>query len=256
MRFKDKAVIITGGARGIGAATALKFAEDGAKVAIFDLNHLGAKETATQIHRANGKCLIFSVNITNREEVQNCVEQVFKEFGKIDILVNNAGALKDNLSGEMTEEEWDFVLDVNLKGSFICTQAVQKYMVQQGQGKIVMTSSQAATGTFGRANYAAAKAGIQGITKALAIELGPNGINVNAVAPGFIETEMSKISEGFAKRRGIENFAEYKRAMIQRNPIQRAGQPEDVANVISFLASENANYVTGQVIYVAGAPVV
>jgi 3-oxoacyl-[acyl-carrier protein] reductase len=256
VRFKDKVVIITGGARGIGAVTSLKFAENGAKVAIYDLNHLGAKETAAQIHRANGKCLTFSVNIANREDVQNCVEKVFKEFGKIDILINNAGALKDNLSGEMTEEEWDFVLDVNLKGSFICSQAVQKYMVQQGHGKIVMISSQAAVGASGRVNYAAAKAGIQGIMKTLALELGPYGINVNAVAPGYIETDMSKVSEAFAKRRGIENFAEYKKAMIQRNPIRRVGQPEDVANVILFLASEEANYVTGQVIYVSGAPVV
>jgi 3-oxoacyl-[acyl-carrier protein] reductase len=256
MRFKNKVVIITGGARGIGAETALKFAENGAKVAILDLNIQGAIETAAQIQRTNGKCLTFCVDITNRENVQNAVEQVFKEFGKIDILINNAGILKDNLSGQLTEEEWDFVLDVNLKGSFICSQAVQKYMVQQGHGKIVMTSSQAAVGAAGRVNYAAAKAGIQGMMKTLAIELGPYGINVNAVAPGFIETEMSKVSEDYAKHRGIENFTEYKEAMIQRNPIRRVGQPEDVANVILFLASEDANYVTGQVIYVSGSPVV
>jgi 3-oxoacyl-[acyl-carrier protein] reductase len=256
VRFKDKVVIITGGARGIGAETAIKFAESGAKVAIFDLNIQGAKETAAQIQRTDGKCLTFSVDITNRVAVQDGMEQVFKEYGKIDILVNNAGALKDNLSGQLTEEEWDFVLDVNLKGSFICSQVVQKYMVQQGHGKIVMTSSQAAVGAPGRVNYAAAKAGIQGMMKTLAIELGPYGINVNAVAPGFIETEMSKVSEDYANRRGIENFTEYKKAMIARNPIRRVGQPEDVANVILFLASEEANYVTGQVIYVSGAPVV
>ncbi|MFB3167553.1 SDR family NAD(P)-dependent oxidoreductase [Neobacillus sp. 179-C4.2 HS] len=256
MRFKDKIVIITGGARGIGAETALKFAENGAKVAIFDLNIQGAKETAAQIQRGDGTCSTFSVDVTNREEVQNAVEKVFREYEKIDILINNAGTLKDNLSGQLTEDEWDFVLDVNLKGSFICSQAVQKYMVQQGYGKIVMTSSQAAVGAPGRVNYAAAKAGIQGMMKTLAIELGPYGINVNAVAPGFIETEMSKVSEEYAKRRGIENFTEYKKAMIQRNPIRRVGQPEDVANVILFLASEDADYVTGQVIYVSGAPVV
>jgi 3-oxoacyl-[acyl-carrier protein] reductase len=256
MRFKDKVVIITGGARGIGAETALKFAENGAKVAIFDLNAKVAKETAAQIQLGNGTCSTFSVDITKREEVQNAVEQVYREYGKIDILINNAGTLKDNLSGQLTEDEWDFVLDVNLKGSFICSQAVQKYMVQQGYGKIVMTSSQAAVGAPGRVNYAAAKAGIQGMMKTLAIELGPYGINVNAVAPGFIETEMSKVSEEYAKRRGIENFTEYKKAMIQRNPIRRVGQPEDVANVILFLASEDADYVTGQVIYVSGAPVV
>jgi 3-oxoacyl-[acyl-carrier protein] reductase len=256
MRFKDKVVIITGGARGIGAETAVKFAENGAKVAIFDLNNQGAKETAARIQRDNGKCSTFSVDITKREEVQNAVEQVFRDYGKIDILINNAGALKDNLSGQLTEEEWDFVLDVNLKGSFICSQAVQKYMVQQGNGKIVMTSSQAAIGSPGRINYAAAKAGVQGMMKTLAIELGPFGINVNAVAPGFIETEMSKVSEEYAKRRGIENFSEYKKAMIERNPIRRVGRPEDVANVILFLASEDADYVTGQVIYVSGSPVV
>jgi 3-oxoacyl-[acyl-carrier protein] reductase len=256
VRFKDKVVIITGGARGIGAETALKFAKNGAKVAILDLNTQGAKETAAQIQLGNGTCLTLCVDITKREDVQNAVEQVSREFGKIDILINNAGALKDNLSGQLTEEEWDFVLDVNLKGSFICSQAVQKYMVQQGHGKIVMTSSQAAVGAPGRINYAAAKAGIQGMMKTLAIELGPNGINVNAVAPGFIETEMSKVSEDYAKRRGIENFSEYKKAMIERNPIRRVGRPEDVANVILFLASEDADYVTGQVIYVSGSPVV
>jgi 3-oxoacyl-[acyl-carrier protein] reductase len=256
MRFKDKVVIITGGAQGIGATTAIKFAENGAKVAILDVNDQGATETASRIQQINGECSTFHVDITNRTEVRSCMEHIHREFGKIDILVNNAGALKDNLIGKLTEEEWDFVLDVNLKGSFICSQAVQKYMVQQGHGKIVMISSQAAVGAPGRVNYSAAKAGIQGMMKTLAIELGPNGINVNAVAPGFIETEMSKVSEALAKNRGIEDFIEYKKNMINRNPIRRVGQPGDVANVILFLASEEADYVTGQVIYVSGAPVV
>lgn len=256
MDFTDKVVIITGGARGIGAKTALLFAEKGAKVAIFDQNEQDAKETVEQIHSIGGECLTFCVDITKQEDVTSCVEQIYEAYGKIDILVNNAGVLKDNIIGEMTEEEWDFVLDVNLKGSFICAQAVQKYMVNQGHGKIVMTSSQAAVGARGRVNYSAAKAGIQGMTKTLAIELGPYGINVNAVAPGFIETEMSKVSEAYARRRGIENFSEVKKAIIQRNPIQRLGQPEDVANVILFLTSKEASYVTGQVIYVSGSPVV
>ncbi|RNF39719.1 SDR family NAD(P)-dependent oxidoreductase [Planococcus salinus] len=255
MKFDGQVVIVTGGARGIGAVTAMKFAELGAKIAIFDLDAQGSEETAEKIRRKNTECLVCNVNITNREEVRRCVDQVFEEYGKIDVLVNNAGVLKDNLSSQLTEEDWDFVLDVNLKGSFLCTQAVQPYMEQQGYGKIVMTSSQAATGALGRVNYAAAKAGVQGMTKTFALELGPKGINVNAVAPGFIETEMSKVSAGFAKQRGIDNFDDYKKAMIQRIPLRRVGQPEDVSNVILFLASKEAGYVTGQVIYVAGAPV-
>lgn len=195
------------------------------------------------------------MDITNREQVENATEDVIKIFGKIDILVNNAGVLKDNTIDNMTDDDWETVIDVNLKGSFLCTQAAQKYMKQQQYGKIVMVSSLAAAGSRGRVNYASAKAGVQGMTKALAIELGPYGINVNAVAPGFIDTDMSEVSRASAKIRGIENFDEFKQAFIQKNPIRRVGKPEDVAGVIAFLASREADYVTGQVIYVTGSPV-
>lgn len=254
-RFQNSVAIVTGGARGIGAATALKLAEGGAAIAIFDINEHTAHETLAKIQSLGSKAKFFQVDITNRKHVEHAVENVIQEFGKIDILVNNAGVLKDNTIDNMTDDDWETVIDVNLKGSFLCTQAAQKYMKREQYGKIVMVSSLAATGSRGRVNYASAKAGVQGMTKALAIELGPYGINVNAVAPGFIETDMSQVSRQSAKIRGIENFDEFKKAFIQKNPIRRVGQPEDVAGVIAFLASREADYVTGQVIYVTGSPV-
>ena len=160
----------------------------------------------------------------------------------------------NNLLANMTEEEWDFVIDVNLKGSYLVAQAIEPYMAQQDSGKIVFISSQAALGAKGRVNYAASKAGVQGITRTLALELGPSGINVNAVAPGFIDTEMSVVSEQSASKRGIDNFQKVKQAFIQNNPIRRTGKPEDIAYTILFLASEQADYITGQTIYVTGAP--
>lgn len=253
--FQGLVAIVTGGARGIGAATACKLAKGGAKVAIFDRNEEKARETLVKVKGLGSEGQFFPVDVTNREQVEKGMASVVNTFGKIDILVNNAGILKDNLIDEMSDEDWDTVVNVNLKGSFLCSQVAQKYMKKQQTGKIVMVSSLAAIGTRGRVNYSAAKAGIQGMTKSLAIELGPYGIHVNAVAPGFIETDMSQVSRESAKMRGIENFDEFKQSFIKKNPIQRVGQPEDVANVIAFLASNEADYVTGQVIYVSGSPV-
>ncbi|MFA8438568.1 SDR family NAD(P)-dependent oxidoreductase [Pueribacillus sp. YX66] len=255
MSFHDSVAIVTGGARGIGAATALKLARNGAKIAIFDMNNSMAAETVEKVRNLGSDGRFFSVDVTSREQVEEAVEKTMSEFGKIDILINNAGVLKDYLIDDMTEEAWDSVINVNLKGSFLCAQSAQKYMKKQQYGKIVMVSSLAATGTKGRVNYSSAKAGIQGMTKSLSIELGSFGINVNAVAPGFIDTEMSNVSKASAKNRGIKDFDAFKKSFINSNPIQRVGRPEDVANVISFLASSEADYVTGQVIYVSGSPV-
>ncbi|MEK4922651.1 SDR family NAD(P)-dependent oxidoreductase [Cytobacillus sp. FSL R5-0569] len=245
--FRGKVAIITGGAGGIGEATVKKLLSEEAKVVVFDLQQgkwQGYQDDIEEI----------KVDIRNRREVEEAVKSVYKKFNRIDILINCAGILKDHLIDDMLDHEWDTVIDVNLKGSFNCCRAVTPYMKRQQQGKIILISSVAALGTQGRVNYAAAKAGIQGLTKSLAIELGPHGIHVNAVAPGYIETQMSKVSEADAHKRGIDNFNQMKRAILNRNPIRRIGQPEDVANVIEFLATEKSDYVTGQIIYVSGAP--
>lgn len=256
-KCKGLVAVVTGGGRGIGEAAAQRFAKEGAKVAVMDVNKENAQGTAAKIRERGGEALALGIDVSSRREVEGGMAEVVSTFGKIDILVNNAGVLKDNLISAMTDEDWDQVLDINLKGAFLCSQTAQKYMVERQYGKIVMLSSQAAVGgRQGRANYAASKAGIQGLTKSLAIELGPFGINVNAVAPGFIDTDMSKASIASAKQRGIADFEAYKRQLINSNPIRRAGTVDDVANVIFFLCSEEASYVTGQVIYVAGRPVV
>ncbi|PWA07826.1 beta-ketoacyl-ACP reductase [Pueribacillus theae] len=254
--FRNLVAIVTGGARGIGAATALKLAKGGAKVAIFDRNTETAEETLAKIKDAGSEGIALEVDVTNRQQIEKEMETVVDQWGKIDILVNNAGILKDSMIDNLSEEDWEQVIDVNLKGSFLCAQAAQKYMKKQNYGKIVMVSSQAAVGSLGRVNYSSAKAGVQGMTKALSMELGPFGINVNAVAPGFIDTDMSEVSRISAKMRGIDDFDEFKKSFIKNNPIQRVGRPEDVANVITFLASDEAEYVTGQVIYVSGRPVI
>jgi 3-oxoacyl-[acyl-carrier protein] reductase len=180
--------------------------------------------------------------------VENAVSKVASHFGRLDILVNNAGVLRDNLLFKMSDDDWDTVMNVHLKGSFLCSRAAQKYMVQQKFGKIINTSSTSALGNRGQANYSAAKAGLQGFTKTLAIELGPFNINVNAVAPGFIVTDMTKET---AQRVGAD-FEENQKLAAQRIPLRRVGQPEDIANVVAFLASEDASYVSGQIIYVNG----
>ncbi|WP_461610270.1 SDR family NAD(P)-dependent oxidoreductase [Cytobacillus kochii] len=245
--FRGKVAIITGGAGGIGEATVKKLLSEEAKVVVFDLQQgkwQGYQDDIEEI----------KVDIRNRREVEEAVKSVYKKFNRMDILINCAGILKDHLIDDMLDHEWDTVIDVNLKGSFNCCKAVTPYMKRQQQGKIILISSVAALGTQGRVNYAAAKAGIQGLTRSLAIELGPHGIHVNAVAPGYIETQMSKVSEADAHKRGIDNFNQMKQAILERNPIRRIGQPEDVANVIEFLATEKSDYVTGQIIYVSGAP--
>ncbi|KQL48610.1 3-oxoacyl-ACP reductase [Brevibacillus choshinensis] len=247
-RLQGRVAIVTGAGRGIGAATAKRLAQDGAKVGVLDLKEEACLEVVEQIQAAGGEAIAIGCNVANAEEVDQAVEAVVGRFGRLDILVNNAGVLRDNLLFKMSEDDWDTVMNVHLKGSFLASKAAQKHMVKQGYGKIVNTSSTSALGNRGQANYSAAKAGLQGFTKTLAIELGPFNINVNAVAPGFIATDMTKAT---AERIGID-FEENKKLASERIPLRRVGQPEDVANVVAFLASDEAGYVSGQIIYVNG----
>lgn len=254
MRFQQKVALITGGANGIGAKTAAQLAEEGAQLVLLDWNEDKLEETAQQLRTDGVEVLTFKVDITNKTLVKEAVQKAIEHFKEIHILINCVGILQDNLLINMEEEEWDAVIDINLKGAYLMSQAVAPYMIEQNSGKIVLISSQAALGAKGRVNYAAAKAGIQGMIRTLAMELGPNNINVNGVAPGYIDTEMSVVSEQLAKKRGIEDFQKFKEAMVSQNPIRRTGKPEDIAHTILFLSSEQASYITGQTIYVTGAP--
>lgn len=247
-RIQGKVAIVTGSGNGIGAATAKRLAKDGAKVAVVDLTEESASNTVQAIREAGGEAIAVGCDVSKAEQVENAVERVISEYGRLDILVNNAGVTRDRLIFKMSEEDWDTVLDVHLKGSFLFSKAAQKYMVEQRSGRIVNTSSVGAVGKRGQANYASAKAGLQALTRTLAIELGQFGINVNAVAPGFIATDMTRRT---AERQGLD-FEEVRKVASQKIPLRRVGEPEDVANVVSFLVSEDANYITGETIYVSG----
>lgn len=246
-----KVAVVTGAARGIGRATALRLARDGAKVAVFDLKEEFCQETVSLIQAEGGQAIAIGCNVAVASEVESAFDRVVNTYGTVDILVNNAGLIRDNLLFKMTEEDWDTVMNVHLKGSFLCSREAQKYMVKQKSGKIVNTSSTSALGNRGQANYSAAKAGLQGFTKTLSIELGPYNINVNAVAPGFVATEMTKQT---SERIGLD-FEEHQRLAASHIALRRVGQPEDIANVVAFLVSEDASYVSGQVIYVHGGGV-
>lgn len=250
MRLQGRVAFVTGGARGIGAATCLKMAAEGARVVAYDLDEAGAEALAAQVRAAGGEAMAAAGNVTHREAVAAAMAKAVERWGRLDILVNNAGLLRDNLVYKMSDEDWNQVIDVHLKGAFICSREAQRYMVQQRYGRIIAVSSTSALGNRGQANYAAAKAGLQGLIKTLAIELGPFGITANAVAPGFIATDMVRQT---AQRLGMD-FEAFLNAVASQVPLRRVGQPEDVANVIAFLASDEAAYVSGQVIYVAGGP--
>ena len=245
MRFKDRVALVTGGGRGIGATTAQWLARDGAKVAISDMDVAPAEEVARPIHG-----LAIACDVTDRGQVDAMVERTVKEFGRLDILVACAGITRDNLLFKMTDEDWDAVIDTHLKGTFMCARAVQKHMVEQKYGKMVFLSSTSALGNRGQANYSAAKAGLIGMARTLAIELGPFNINVNAVAPGFIETRMTRAT---AERLGVD-FDAFKLGAASQIPLRRVGQPEDVAGLITYLCSDEASFVSGQVIFVRGGP--
>ena len=246
----QRVAIVTGAARGIGAATAIRLAAEGNAVAVLDLDEASCGETVAAITGAGGRALAVGVDVAKADQVEAAVARVADELGGPTILVNNAGITRDNLLFKMTEQDWDSVMDVHLRGSFLMTRAVQKHMTKAGYGRIVNLSSTSAQGNRGQVNYAAAKAGLQGFTKTLAIELGKFGVTANAVAPGFIQTEMTRMT---AERMGVsfEDFITHSASQI---PVARVGQPEDIAATIAFLTSEEAGFVSGQVIYVAGGP--
>jgi len=244
-RFSGKTALITGGAAGIGAATATRLAAEGATVVVADYNEVAAQETAGSIGGIAVRC-----DVTSREDVEAAVATAVEHGGSLDILVTCAGIIRDNMLFKMTDEDWDAVIDTHLKGTFYSVRAAQKHMVEQQSGKMVLISSTSALGNRGQTNYSAAKAGLQGMTKTLAIELGRFNVNVNCVAPGFIATAMTRQT---AERMGVD-FDGFMEAAAAQTPLQRVGQPEDVASTIAFLCSEDAGYVSGQIIYVRGGP--
>jgi 3-oxoacyl-[acyl-carrier protein] reductase len=249
-RLDGRVAFLTGAGRGIGAATAAKLAAEGAAIAVTDMDIGPAEETAAAIRAAGGRALAIAVDVTSREQVEAAAAQAAQEFGHLDILVALAGITRDNLVFKMSDDDWDGVIDTHLKGSFIAARTIQKYMVEQRYGKMIFISSTSALGNRGQANYSTAKAGLQGLARTLAIELGRYNINVNAVAPGFIETRMTQQT---AERKGVD-WEQFKKDAASRTPIQRTGTPADVANVIAFLVSDEASFVSGQVLYVAGGP--
>ncbi|WP_434447776.1 3-oxoacyl-ACP reductase FabG [Lentzea sp. E54] len=246
----DRVAIVTGAARGIGAAVAQRLAADGLAVALLDLDEQGVLDGAEKIAASGGRAIGLKVDVADEEQVNAAVAKVAEELGAPTVLINNAGVLRDNLLFKMTSDDWDTVMNVHLRGAFLMSKAVQAYQTKEGFGRIVNLSSTSALGNRGQANYSAAKAGLQGFTKTLAIELGKFGVTVNAIAPGFIATEMTKAT---AERMKI-SFEDFLTGAAQTIPVARVGQPEDIAHTASFLVSEGAGFVSGQVIYVAGGP--
>jgi 3-oxoacyl-[acyl-carrier protein] reductase len=236
---------VTGGAKGIGAATAKALAAEGATVVVADFDEATAQATAKAIGGHAVRC-----DVTKREDVEAAVEAAVAAGGTLHILVACAGIIRDNLLFKMTDDDWDAVIDTHLKGSFYAVRAAQKHMVEQRSGKIVLISSTSALGNRGQTNYSTAKAGLQGMCKTLAIELGPYNVNVNCVAPGFIATAMTQQT---ADRMGVP-FEKFSEAVAEQVPLRRVGEPEDVAGTIAYLCSDDASYVSGQVIYVRGGP--
>ncbi len=246
----SRVAIVTGAARGIGAAVAQRLARDGFSVAVLDLDEGACAATVDSVTAAGGTAMAVGVDVGDADAVAAAVDRVASDLGPPVVLVNNAGITRDNLLFKMTEDDWDAVLRVHLRGAFLMSRASQAYMTKAGWGRIVNLSSTSALGNRGQANYAAAKAGMQGLTKTLAIELGKFGVTANAIAPGFIETEMTRIT---AERMGV-GFEEFKAARAKETPVPRVGQPEDIAHAVSFFVSDDASFVSGQVLYVAGGP--
>jgi len=248
-RFDGRVAVVTGAARGIGFGTATRFAEEGASVAILDLDESSAAEAAAKLPLVDGaKAVGIGADVSNTESAEAAVERVVAELGGIHILVNNAGVTRDNLLFKMTDDDWDLVMNVHLRGAFLMTRAAQKHFVAQKYGKIVNLSSVSALGNRGQANYSAAKMGIQGFTRTLGIELGRYGVNANAIAPGFIATEMT---DATAARLGV-SVEDFRAAAADMNPVKRVGYPEDIAAAVAFLCSDEASYITGQTLYVDG----
>ncbi len=247
---EQRVAVVTGAARGIGAATAVRLAAEGRAVAVIDLDEAACKDTVEKITAAGGRALAVGCDVSDEEQVEAALTRIAEELGAPTILVNNAGVLRDNLLFKMSAGDWDTVMNVHLRGAFLMTRAAQKYMVEAKFGRVVNLSSSSALGNRGQVNYSAAKAGLQGFTKTLAIELGKFGITANAVAPGFIVTDMTAAT---AARVGM-GFEEFQAAAATQIPVQRVGRPEDIANAIAFFTGEDAGFVSGQVMYVAGGP--
>jgi 3-oxoacyl-[acyl-carrier protein] reductase len=245
-----RTAIVTGAARGIGRGVALRLAADGFGVAVVDLDETACKPVVEEIEEVGGRAITVGLDVADEQAVRAGVERIAEEFGSPTVLVNNAGITRDNLLFKMTADDWDAVMSVHLRGSFLMSRAVQRHMTKEGCGRIVNLSSVSALGNRGQANYAAAKAGLQGFTKTLAIELGRFGVTVNAIAPGFIESEMTAAT---AARIGVP-FEEFKRAAAAEIPVARVGTPEDIAHAVSFFVGDAAGFVSGQVLYVAGGP--
>ena len=249
-RLDGRVALVTGASRGIGKATARRLAEEGAQVCLADIDKEGVLSAAEDLSGDDLDVFGARLDVTDPEEVEAAVEETTSRYGRLDILVNNAGVTRDNLLFRMTDEDWQMVTDVHLKGAFLCSRAAQKPMVDGGYGRIINISSTSALGNRGQANYSAAKAGLQGFTKTLAVELGRFGITVNAVAPGFVETEMTRAT---AARMGVE-FDDFVAARVETIPVGRGGKPEDIAAAVLFFASEEASFISGQVLYAAGGP--
>ncbi|MBO0847033.1 MAG: 3-oxoacyl-ACP reductase FabG [Nocardioides sp.] len=248
-RFDGRIAVVTGAARGIGLGVATRFAEEGASVAVLDLDEDQAAKAAASLGSDNGqKHLGISCDVSDSASVQAAVARVVSEVGGLHILVNNAGITRDNLLFKMSDDDWDQVIAVHLRGAFLMSRAAQKVFVEQKFGKVVCLSSVSALGNRGQANYAAAKMGIQGFVRTLAIELGPYGVNVNAIAPGFIASDMT---DATAARVGM-SVEDFRAAAAGRNPVRRVGFPEDIAAAAAFLCSNEASYITGQTLYVDG----
>lgn len=246
----SRVAVVTGGARGIGAAVAKRLAQDGMAVAVLDLDASACEPVVEEITAAGGQAIAVGCNVADETEVAAAVDRIADALGAPTVLVNNAGIIRDNMLHKMSVDDWDAVLNVHLRGAFLMARALQPHMKAQNFGRIVNLSSTSALGNRGQANYSAAKAGMQGFTKTLAIELGRYNVTANAIAPGFIQTDMTAAT---AERIGI-GFDQFIELAAQQIPVGRVGQPDDIAHTVSFLASEGAGFVSGQVIYVAGGP--
>lgn len=246
----NRVAVVTGAARGIGAAVAVRLADDGLDVAVLDLDADACAETVAAVQAKGRNALAVGADVSDEASVVKAVAAIAENLGAPSVLVNNAGVIRDNMMFKMELSDWRTVMDVHLGGAFLMSRATQRFMTEAGWGRIVNMSSTSALGNRGQANYSAAKAGLQGFTKTLAIELGRYGVTVNAVAPGFVVTAMTHAT---AERMGV-TFEQFEKAVVGQIPVGRAGQPEDIANAVSFFADERSGYVSGQVLYVAGGP--